>query len=119
MRNPGAFGRDALVGGSRRVCCAGFDSQRLVTTVRFRPLPFWYSGSNQPLAMARYRIVRRPSCLHIGEYVYDVERRVWPFGWKFIDGYLSLEKAEALADRCKRRESLPQGKKDVVWESTP
>lgn len=46
--------------------------------------------------MARYRIVRRPSCFNPSHYVYDIQQR-WFLSW-FItisSSWLSLEAAES------------------------
>jgi hypothetical protein len=85
--------------------------------VRFRPFPFWYSGSNQALIMARYRIVRRPSVKYPETATYDVERFSWPFIWTCVNVYLTLEGAKAYVDECKEKEDMPPIKREVVWES--
>jgi len=67
--------------------------------------------------MARYRIVRRPSCVHPGLAAYDVERFRWPFAWDFVNVYLTIEGAQAFVDECKSLEANPPVKREVVWES--
>jgi hypothetical protein len=67
--------------------------------------------------MARYRIVRRPSRVTKLMACYDVDRFSWPFFWECIGAFLTIEGAQAFADECKRLESNPPIKREVVWES--
>jgi hypothetical protein len=51
---------------------------------------------SQKRPMARFRIVRRPSCVQAGVPIYDVEERCWLW-WEFRGTFTTVDEAERRA----------------------
>lgn len=65
------------------------------------------------VAMARYRIVQRPSRVFLGTHVYDVEERFF-FWWDPLSpSWLSLESAEQALDNIKKSKSIDRRPKVI------